>query len=207
VWGTATCRGTARATGLSLLELLVALLLTMLVGAALLPALGQLTTTSRMAAAARLLVVQLQGLRASSVARGRSHGLFFQHDERGWYWLVVQDGNGNGLRTVEVEQGTDPVLSGPHRISDSLPHVDFGFPPHRTVPRIPPRRGALADLDRPVRLGNSGLLAYSPLGTSSSGTLFLSDGRESLIAVVLYGRTGRIRVWRLDRVRRRWSLS
>ena len=154
--------------GLTLLELLVATTLTMLVGAAALPAMGQSLGAVRTAAAARLLVVSLQGLRAKSISRACSHGLLFERDERGWFWFEVRDGNGNGLRTAEVRDGSDPLLSGPHRLSDVLARVDLGFPMGRPIPRIPPRGGWIRDLDRPVRLGNTGLLSFSPLFTRNS---------------------------------------
>jgi hypothetical protein len=97
------------------------------------------------------------------------------------------------------------VLSGPHRIRDVVRGVDLGFPARRKIRRIPPSRGWLEDLDRAVRLGRTGLLAFSPLGTSSTGTLYISDGGTRLVAVVLYGRTGRIRVWTHDWRSGRWS--
>jgi len=192
--------------GLTLLELLVATTVTLLVGVATLPAMGQFLGSARTAAAARLLVVRLQGLRAKSISRACSHGLLFERDEQGWFWFEVRDGNGNGLRTTEVRQGKDDRLSGPHRLSDLLPQVDLGFPAGRSIPRIPPRRGSIRDLQRPVRFGNTGLLSFSPLGTSSSGTLYLSDGKRRLMAIVLYGRSGRIRVWMHDLEEGTWVL-
>ena len=194
------------ASGLTLLELLVASTVTMLVGVAAFPAMGQLLGSVRTAAATRLLVVQLQGLRAKSISRACSHGLLFERDEQGWFWFEVGDGNGNGLRTEDLREGRDAVLSGPHRLGDLLPHVDLGFPTGLPIRRIPPRSGWIRDLDRPVRLGNTAILSFSPLGTSSSGTLYVSDGGRRLMAIVLYGRTGRIRVWRHDAEVGRWIL-
>lgn len=192
--------------GLTLLELLVATTVTMLVGAAALPAMGEFLDSVRTAAAARLLVVRLQGLRARSITRSCSHGMLFERDQQGWFWFEVRDGNGNGLRTSEVRDGTDDRLSGPHRLTDLLPRVDLGFPPGPAIPCLPPRGGWIQDLTRPVRFGNTGLISYSPLGTSSSGTLFISDGRRRLLAIVLYGRSGRIRVFKHDSERGRWAL-
>ena len=192
--------------GLTLLELLVVTTVTMLVSVATFPAVAQLLGSTRTAAAARLLVVQLQGLRAKSISRACSHGLLFERDEQGWFWFEVGDGNGNGLRTEDLRAGRDAFLSGPHRLGDLLPHVDLGFPAGLPIRRIPPRSGWIRDLDRPVRMGNSGILSFSPLGTSSSGTLYVSDGGKRLMAIVLYGRTGRIRVWRHDAEVGRWVL-
>jgi hypothetical protein len=55
-----------------------------------------------------------------------------------------------------------------------------------------------------VRFGVSDIVTFTPQGTASSGTLYVSDGRDTVFAVVLYGRTGRIRTWRFDRGAWRW---
>ena len=197
-------RGTGSEQGVTLLELLVATTLAMLVGTAALPAMGHYLSSVRTAAGARLLVVRLQGIRAKSISRGLSHGLLFERDDLGWFWFDIVDGDGDGLRAADLRKGIDRKLSGPHRLGDLLPHVDLGFPLGQSIPRVPPRRGWIRDLQRPVRLGNSSILAFSPLGTSSSGTLYVSDGGRGLMAIVLYGRTGRIRVWRHDAEGERW---
>lgn len=195
-----------RTRGWSLAELLAGLVVLGLLVAICVPAAVEMMAEARGAAAAREVAATLQAMRWRAVARHRSHGLFFSRDARGWHWLVVRDGNGNGLRTAEVRDGTDPTLSGPHRIEDRVRGVYVGFPPASELPAIPPRAGSIPDLNDPVKFGNSNLIAFSPLGTASSGTLYLTDRRHALRAVVLFGPTVRIRVWRLDTREARWKL-
>ena len=57
-----------------------------------------------------------------------------------------------------------------------------------------------------MRFGRSDLISFGPLGTASGGTLYLTDSRHRLYAVVLYGRTARVRVWRYDTREGRWKL-
>ena len=158
----------------------------------------------RMAAASRQMATIIQTLRWEAVSSGRGHAMLFQHDGLGWFWLLVRDGNGNGLRRVEIDAGTDVVLSGPHRLEARVPPVRLGFPPGGPYPEIPPRRGWLDTSGPAVRFGHSDMVAFGPLGTGSSGTLYLTDGRETLSAIVLYGPTARVRVWRYDRNRGAW---
>ena len=146
--------------GVTMPEVLVAVTLLALLGVATLPAMARLSSNARVAAAARLLVAHMQGLRARSIATSRSHGMLFERDGQGWYWRDVRDGNGNGLRTAEVRDGTDDVISAPRRLGQATPHVDFALPAGR-IPRIPPRRGSIRDSTRPVRLGNTSLLSFS----------------------------------------------
>lgn len=191
--------------GFSLAECSVALVIAGLALAAAIPAAAGLLDGARLAAGTREFVLTLQSMRWKSVARHRAHGLLFQRDGRGWHWFVVEDGNGNGISTAEVESGLDPTLSGPHRLEDVVQGVRPGIPDDRSFPAIPPREGLLDHVDGPVRFGNSDVIAFGALGTSSSGTIYLTDDAGSLAAVSLFGATARIRVWRFDRRREAWA--
>jgi hypothetical protein len=192
------------ARGITLMETVVCLALTTLTVAAAVPALGRMRGSAMTAAGARHLAVTLHALRWKSAAQGRGHGLRFVGDSEGWAWYEVRDGNGNGLRTAEVEAGTDPTLSGPHRLESVASGITLGFPPGGPFPRIPPKSGWIDDPSDPIRIGNTSLLAFTPAGTASSGTLYVTDGKERLYAVVIYGRTSKIRVWRYSADRGQW---
>ena len=152
-------------------------------------------------AAAYRLAVTLHALRWRAVAESRAHGLRFVEGAEGIVWYTVRDGNGNGLRRAEIASGVDPTLSGPHRLRGG--RVRFGFPDVASVPRIPPQRGRLP-LDDPLRLGVSELVSFTPIGRSSTGSIYLTDGDRALFGLVLFGPGTRVRVWRYDAWRRRW---
>jgi hypothetical protein len=156
------------------------------------------------AAAVREFVAELDALRWKSIATGAGHGMSFRKQPDGWAWFAVRDGNGNGIRTAEIRDGRDPVLSGPHGIGFGS-GVRFGFPPAIVPPAIPPRSGRIDRLDDPIRFGASDLIAFSPRGSASSGTLYLTDGARELYGVVLFGVTGRVRVARYDAATGRWA--
>jgi len=195
-----------RQEGFSAIE---ALVVVALVGIALsisVPALSALRENGRTAAGARLLAMELNRMRWEGVAGRRGTGLFFERGPEGWGWRVVEDGNGNGLRTAEIRRGVDPTLSGPHLLQDRVEDVRLGFPPGGPFPRIPPRTGNIADTDDPVQFGRSDIVAFGPLGRSSSGTLYVTDGRRGLFGIVLFGPAARVRVWRYDSVGGKWTL-
>lgn len=171
-----------------------------------LPAASLLRESGRSGAGARLMAGQLAAMRWRSVTLRKGHGLLFERDDEGWLWRIVEDGNGNGLRTAEVKRGVDPLLSGPHRLERSVEHVRLGFPPGGPFPRIPPKRGVITDTEDPIQFGRSNLVGFSPLGDASSGTLYVTDGREGLHGIVLFGPTARLRIWRYDPRSRTWSL-
>jgi len=195
----------AHPRGSSLIELAAGLAILALLAGVVWPKLGELRRSALAAAGARHLAASLHGLRWRAVAGGRAEGMLFARDAAGWSWQRVRDGNGNGLSTAEVEAGVDPTLSGPHRLEEVARGVTLGFPPGGPFPRIPPATGWITGLDDPIRIGNSELLSFGPLGTSSSGTLYLTDTRRRLYAVVLYGQTARVRVWRYDAEAAQWS--
>lgn len=192
--------------GLTLVELLTALALLGLLLAFTLPATAELRTAGRAAAAARELATTLHALRWRSVAEHCAQGLYFESDSLGWSWRIVRDGNGNGLRTQEIRDGTDPTVQAPRRVEASVSGVRLGFPPGGPFPAIPPRRGTLVPSADPVRFGSADIVAFSPLGTASSGTLYLTDGQWRLLAVTLFGPSARVRVWSLDAREGRWRL-
>jgi prepilin-type N-terminal cleavage/methylation domain-containing protein len=198
--------GSLFAPGLSLIELLATMALLGIAVLMTIPTVASMRSEGRTAAAAREMAMTFHALRWRAVAQNRHHGLFFDSLEEGWAWFVVRDGNGNGLRTSEVRSGTDETLSGPHRMEDRMLGVGLGFPGDSAIPRIPPRRGVIEDLEDPVKFGRSNLVSFSPLGSSSSGTLYVSDRSNKLYGVVLFGPTARIRVWRFDVRERRWKL-
>ena len=129
----------------------------------------------------QLILLNKVGLNFTVIKNNlRSHGLYFEELAGRWAWREVVDGNGNGLRTAEVRSGTDPTLSGPHRLEHRVAGVRLGFIPGLVVPRIPPRRGSIDSSSDPVRFGRSDLVSFSPLGSASSGTLFVTDDRDEL---------------------------
>lgn len=184
-----TCRGAGLAeivavTALVALGLLVAV-----------PTAVGLIEGARISAGAREMVTALRGARWLAVSRGRAHGLFFSQDASGWSWIIVGDGNGNGLRVAEVRAGIDTVVGDRVRLEDRVEGVTLGFPGVGPFPGVPPRRTGLIGDDDPVRFGRSDLIAFAPTGRASTGTLYLTDRRESLAAIVVFGASGRLRVW------------
>lgn len=192
--------------GFGLVEILAVLAVGALAAAVAFPALAEARARAAASAGAHELAILLAAQRFKSAALGTTHGLFFDRDERGWYWYEVQDGNGNGLRTSEVRDGTDPRLAGPERLESSAAGAALGLPPTGPFPEIPPRRGWIDPSGDPIRFGASNLISFGPLGTASSGRIYVTDGRSELRAVVVFGGSGRIRVWRYDAGSETWRL-
>lgn len=179
--------------GLSLLENLVMLALLLTVGLAVLPAALDIRARAASAAAAREFANLFAGLRYRAVGESRHYGVFFEETAEGWSWAVYRDESGNGIRSRDIRAGREELVGGPWLVGSRWPGVDLATPPGDRPKGPPPSRSDLSDGD-PVRFGSSDLVSFTPLGTASSGTLYLGT-EERHWAVVLYGPTVRIRLW------------
>jgi len=190
--------------GFSLTEAALALLLLGLLAAAATPALFAALSRGRVAAAARDLQQEMARIRSEAIASHRSVGLRLTWSGGRYLYAFYADGDGDGVRSDDVESGRDPLIGGPRDLSSRYEGIDFGLLLD-AIPEVPPGSGVLPPGSDPVRFGRSDIITFTPRGTSSSGTLYLSDGRDAVAAVVVYGATGRLRIWRFDRDRWAWT--
>lgn len=196
----------AASKGYTLAELLAVLAILAIAVAVTLPAAAEIRDAGRAAAGARRMATLFSAERWKGVTQGRSIGFQFRSTPSGWVWREVADGNGNGLRSAEIARGVDTVVAAETTLEASVPHVTLGFPPGGPFPEAPPGTGLLRAGDDPVRFGRSTIVSFSPVGSATSGTLYVTDGQSGLYAVVLFGPTTRLRVWRWDRRELRWTL-
>jgi prepilin-type N-terminal cleavage/methylation domain-containing protein len=153
----------------------------------------------RTRAAARYLAQRIADARLSAIRRSASHGLRFEPASPDYRVSLVADGNGNGLRTSEIQRGIDRPLTEPELLGWHFPDVTFGIQDD-----VPDADGRPANGSDGVRVGSSKLLSMNPDGTSSSGTLYVHGRERSQYAIRVFGATGRVRVLKYDYVRRRW---
>ena len=187
----------ATAAGLSLIEVLMALSLTMAAAGAAVPAMLEVDRAMKLRAAASFVTGYLQHARVSAVTRSRPVGVRFT-DLGGDYAIgSFADGNGNGIRTAEIATGVDAAIDPEQRLSARSSSVRVAR--LAGVPDV--NGGAGGDA---VRFGASGIATFDADGSASSGSLYLTDGRTQL-AVTVTPATGRIRLRRWDPRLRVWS--
>jgi prepilin-type N-terminal cleavage/methylation domain-containing protein len=187
---------TAPPPGFSLTEVLVGLALLGILITASVPLLAETLARERLHAAGWEMAVLLRGLRQRAVSEGVGFGLRFLQSGGTWNYSLYRDGNGNGILTSDIVSGKDPLVRGPEAPGTLHDGIRFGFP-DAGVPQVPPGTGPILNLADPIKFGGSDILSFSPSGSISSGTLYLTDGRR-VLAVVVYGPTGRIRSLRFD---------
>ena len=200
--GGAGCHSRARtrpaAPGYTLLELVLSVATAATLAGMAIPVATSTVDHLRTSAAARHVAARIATARLDAIRRSTTVALRFERAGEDYSFSTVIDGNANGIRAADITRGDDRVLSPPERLAHNFSGVVFGL--HPGVPDID---GAAGSLDG-VRIGSSAFLSLTPLGTSTSGTLYVR-GRRAQFAVRILGATGRVRVFRYDGGIRRWT--
>jgi Tfp pilus assembly protein FimT len=173
-------------SGRGLLDLIVAVSLAVVLAAAAIPKAQSMVHESRLRGAAFYLRGLMRQVRTNAASKACYMGIVFDEVDGNPVFSIHADGNSNGIRRVDVERGVDPMLREPYRLSDTFPGVRYG-----TLPA-----GAKDPFPRGLQIGRSHIVSFSPLGASTTGTLYLSNDYGLVYAVVLFGSTGRVRVAR-----------
>lgn len=191
-------------SGVTLLEVLLVLAIMATLALASAPSLVRLSRSLRLSMAANELVGVLRLARAAAISSHSKVGVKFRLEASGrTSFALYRDGDGDGVRTADIEAGVDPEVSPGRTLTHLGGHVRFGFP-SGIVPCDPSSSDRrLERLDDPIRFNRSDIAAFNAMGGSTPGSLYLTDGRR-LAAVRLFGRTGKVKVIRYDADRDSW---
>ena len=188
--------------GATLLETVLAACIFVVVVGMAVPLVMAARHEQRLQAAASYLTGRIMLARADAARKGMAIGLRFVTRSGGVGFRSYLDGNGNGVRTADIRSGLDPPLETEMRIGELFGGVRFALSP--VVPALGATRPAGAGAD-PIRLGASDILTVTPLGTATSGTLYLRNREGHQAAVRVLGATARVQIHRFDFQTRRWT--
>jgi type II secretory pathway pseudopilin PulG len=187
--------------GYSLVELVVVAAVVAAISASSLPVLVHAADAADAMAAARHLAALVARARFEAARRNRTVALRLDDSGGEPTYTLVADGDGDGVGAADVADGIDTALGPPDRLSA---HFRARFAVAGAVPEID-GGGLLTSLDSPVRLGAAAQISLTPMGTASSGTLYVASGRGVQFAVRIAGVTGRVRVLRYVPGTSRWQ--
>ena len=145
----------------------------------------------------REVCATMRAARQEAIALNAQVGLVLKEGADGrLQWRTYQDGNGNGVLAKDIQRGVDRPL-GPSR-SLRIPEgkvrlgiLDPGIPDVSSGRRID-------HPDDPVKFGLSSICSFSPLGASSPGSIYFTDGIALQGVVRVYPGSAKVRILRWD---------
>lgn len=194
-----------RQRGFQLVEAVVVLAIVAASLVVSIPPVMRWTSALRLRLATAEFTATLRLARSTAVTTGAKVGVKFRPRPSGRVTFTLhRDGDGDGVRTRDIDDGTDRQIGPEHQLQHVGAHVRLGFPPG-IVPRDPGNPGRRLDrLDDPIRFNRSDIAAFNTLGQGTPGSLYLTDGQRGLTAVRVLGATGRVRVLVYDVTTERW---
>lgn len=187
--------------GAALIDVIAASALTLIMGAIAVPVIGGTLDRERTIIGAQYLSGQL--LRARLEALKRAQAVAVRIDVSGGrtFCRLYADGNGNGVVQRDIDRGIDPPLAPAIALDQEAREVSLRI--NQTITDVS-GTATLAAGDDPLRIGNTSLVVFSPLGSATSGTLYVAAPRGPQLAVRIFGATGRVRVLMFDASTRQW---
>jgi hypothetical protein len=116
-------------------------------------------------------------------------------------YFTVVDGNRNGIRVADMQAGVDRTVHHTERLADKFAGIDFGALPG--LPSVDPS-GTAPGAD-PIRLGTGDMVTFTPLGSSSPGSLYIRGRGNVQYVVRMFAETGRILILRYYPGTREWK--
>lgn len=189
--------------GFTAVELVAVLTIVVTVTALVAPGVFELSAAQAVRSGAGEVRSMLVQARALALARGRYVGVKFRKNGSRYEWALYGDGNGNGIRTAEINSGVDKPLgiTIPWHRNDVLPAIMKGSP----VPDPGDPRKNLDSLDDPIRFNASDICSFSPIGESTPGSVYLWDGHNRMAVVRVLGRTAKVRTLYYRRGEKEWE--
>jgi type II secretory pathway pseudopilin PulG len=184
--------------GSSYVELLIGLAIVSVLVTLSVPAMAYSIDSTRARDAAGFLAARLRLARQHAAFRTASAGLVFDVVDGRWQIRACQDGNGNGLRRVEMAAGVDLCPDGPFDLGRMFPGTAIAVDAN-----LPGPDGEPGSTD-PVRFGTSDIASFSPEGSATAGSVYVRSARGLQYAVRVGNVTGRTRVLRYDTGSKIW---
>jgi prepilin-type N-terminal cleavage/methylation domain len=191
-----------RERGFTLIEILVVVTIIGVIALCAIPSFASYRRRASCLAAGNELRGILREVRSRAIARGRNAGVKFVRSGNNWTYTLYDDGNGNGIANADITSGIDRRYFGPA----------VTMPLFRTaaIAQLPaavrdPDGDPLLPTDPALQFGRATLCSFSPLGSGTPGTIYISDGIDQLYAVRVFGASGKVRLLRYESSRRTWE--
>ena len=189
------------ARGAAFIDIIVATSVCFVMAALAVPVIGGTLDRERTIIGAQYLSGQLQRARLESLKRARPVAVRVDVIGERTQLRLFEDRNGNGVLQRDIDRGIDLPLTPMEWLDDQARDVSL-----RINQDVTDVSGVVTfePGDDPLRIGNTLLLTFSPVGSATSGTLYVAAHRGPQMAIRVFGATGRVRVLMFDARTRQW---
>ena len=191
-----------RENGTTLIEIIVVIAIIGIIALCAMPAFAAYRRQASVIAAGNEMRSLLRAVRSRAIARGRNAGVKFVKSGNNWTYTLYDDGNGNGIYNADINKGIDRRYFGPALVMPQFQTAAIALLP-KTV--RDPDGAKLLPTDPALQFGTSTICSFSPVGSSTSGTIYISDGIDNLYAVRVYGASGKVRMLRYNAGLQKWE--
>jgi prepilin-type N-terminal cleavage/methylation domain-containing protein len=191
-----------RQNGITLFELIVVIAIIGIIALCAIPAFANYRRQASVIAAGNEMRSLLREIRSRAIARGRYSGVKFAKSGKNWTYTLYDDGNGNGIYNADINKGIDRRYFGPAVVMPQFQTAAIALLP-KTI--RDPDGAKLLPTDPALQFGTSTICSFSPLGSGTPGTIYISDGIDNLYAVRVFGATGKVRMLRYDAGTQKWE--
>lgn len=191
-----------RENGTTLIEIIVVIAIIGIIALCAMPAFAAYRRQASVIAAGNEMRSLLRAVRSRAIARGRNAGVKFVKSGNNWTYTLYDDGNGNGIYNADINKGIDRRYFGPALVMPQFQTAAIALLP-KTI--RDPDGAKLLPTDPALQFGTSTICSFSPVGSSTSGTIYISDGIDNLYAVRVYGASGKVRMLRYNAGLQKWE--
>ncbi len=185
--------------GYSIVELLFVLSALITAGGIAVPQFSAAVEDARAVSAARYVAATLQRARMEAILRSADVGLRVATAGATYEMTRYVDGNGDGIRSLDIQHGVDRQVGAAERLGDRFPGVEFG-----AAAGLPAVDAGSPPGSDPIRLGASNIASFTATGTSTSGSLYIKGGHDRQFVVRIFGDTGKTRILKYASSTRTW---
>jgi type II secretory pathway pseudopilin PulG len=143
-----------------------------------------------------------QSCRTRAMSARNAAGVKFTDAAGEWAYTVYDDGNGDGINDQDIVTHADRQAFPPARVLAPARGAHIGLPRY---PIIDPDGEVLIPSRSPVQFGGSTVSSFSRDGSSSWGSIYLTDRYGDAWVLRLCGATGRCALLRYDAETRSWE--
>lgn len=187
--------------GLSVLEMVAVVAIIGLVAMSAMPSFAAYRRHLSLYAEADQMRTILRAARSRAIARNANAGVRFAQKGADWTFALYDDGDGDGIRSDDIASGVDRCYAAPTVLMPQFHIATIALLP---VAITDPDGDKMLPTASAVQFGKSATCSFSPTGSGTPGTVYITNAAGEIYAIRVYGGSGKVRVLRYAASIKKW---